>query len=29
MTDKFISVEGIARRYPGAAGGELAVFENL
>ena len=29
MTEKFISIEGIARRYPGAAGGEIAVFENL
>jgi len=29
MTDKFISIEGIARRYPGAGGGEIAVFENL
>src|SRR5258708_8202768 len=29
MTDKFISIEGIARRYPGADGGEIAVFENL
>src|ERR1700693_1698967 len=29
MTDKFISIEGIARRYPGANGGEIAVFENL
>ena len=29
MMDKFISIEGIARRYPGAAGGEIAVFENL
>ena len=23
MTDKFISIEGIARRYPGADGGEI------
>src|SRR3982075_3401031 len=29
MTDKFISIEGIARRYPGADGGQIAVFENL
>ena len=29
MTGKFISVEAIARRYPGASGGEIAVFENL
>src|SRR3984893_8380643 len=29
MTDKFISIEGIAKRYPGADGGEIAVFENL
>src|SRR3954471_16307488 len=29
MTDRFISIEGIARRYPGAAGGSIAVFENL
>src|SRR3984957_19107157 len=29
MIDKFISIEGIARRYPGAGGGEIAVFENL
>src|SRR6266571_7393390 len=29
MTDKFISIEGIARRYPGPDGGETAVFENL
>src|SRR3984885_16177713 len=28
MTDKFISIEGIAKRYPGAASGEIAVFEN-
>ena len=28
-SDKFISVEGIAKRYPGADGGEIAVFENL
>jgi nitrate/nitrite transport system ATP-binding protein len=26
---KFISIEGIAKRYPGADGGEIAVFENL
>ena len=29
MTDKFISIEGIARRYPGADGATIAVFENL
>ena len=29
MTDKFISIEGIAKRYPGSDGGEIAVFENL
>src|SRR6187455_1562580 len=29
MTDEFISIEGIARRYPGADGGEIAVFEDL
>src|SRR5436309_15342062 len=29
MTDKFISIEGIARRYPGADGGQIAVFEDL
>src|ERR1700736_1000646 len=29
MTDKFISIEAIAKRYPGADGGESAVFENL
>src|ERR1700728_4761358 len=29
MTDKFISIEAIAKRYPGAGGGETAVFENL
>ena len=23
MTDKFISIEGIAKRYPGASGGEI------
>ena len=29
LTDKFISIEAIAKRYPGASGGEIAVFENL
>src|SRR6195256_6750141 len=29
MTEKFISIEGIAKRYPGADGGQIAVFENL
>src|SRR5437667_835581 len=28
-SDKFISIEGIAKRYPGADGGKIAVFENL
>src|SRR5207244_9124521 len=28
-SDKFISIEGVAKRYPGADGGEIAVFENL
>src|SRR5258708_521825 len=28
-SEKFISIEGIAKRYPGAGGGEIAVFENL
>jgi nitrate/nitrite transport system ATP-binding protein len=28
-SDRFISIEGIAKRYPGADGGEVAVFENL
>jgi nitrate/nitrite transport system ATP-binding protein len=27
--DKFISIEGIARRYPGAAGNTMTVFEDL
>ena len=27
--DKFISIEAIGKRYPGASGGEVAVFENL
>ena len=27
--EKFISIEGIAKRYPGAAGGAIAVFEDL
>ena len=27
--DRFISVEAIAKRYPGAGGGRIAVFENL
>jgi len=26
---KFISIEGISKRYPAAGGGEVAVFENL
>jgi nitrate/nitrite transport system ATP-binding protein len=29
MTDKFISIEGIARRYPGASGGQTTIFEDL
>ncbi|MFY9827841.1 MAG: ABC transporter ATP-binding protein [Rhodoplanes sp.] len=29
MTDKFISIEGIAKRFPAAAGRETAVFEDL
>ena len=29
MTGKFISIEAIAKRYPGASGGEIAVFEDL
>jgi nitrate/nitrite transport system ATP-binding protein len=29
MTDKFISIEGIAKRYPGAGGGATTVFEDL
>ena len=29
MTDKFISIEGIARRYPGADGAATTIFENL
>ncbi|UZE51386.1 ABC transporter ATP-binding protein [Rhodopseudomonas sp. P2A-2r] len=29
MTDKFISIEGISKRYPAAGGGSTAVFENL
>ena len=29
MFDKFISIEGIAKRYPGAGGGTTTVFENL
>ena len=28
-SDKFISIEGIARRYPAPGGGQTAVFENL
>jgi nitrate/nitrite transport system ATP-binding protein len=28
-SDKFISIEGIAKRYPGAAGHPVTVFENL
>jgi nitrate/nitrite transport system ATP-binding protein len=28
-SDKFISIEGIAKRYPGADGRDIAVFENL
>ena len=29
MTEKFISIEGIAKRYPAAGGGTTAVFENF
>src|SRR5215469_17571749 len=29
MTDKFISIEGIARRFPAAGGGTTSVFEDL
>ena len=29
MTDKFISIEGIAKRYPAQGGGTIAVFENF
>ncbi|MFL5107155.1 MAG: ABC transporter ATP-binding protein [Xanthobacteraceae bacterium] len=29
MTEKFISIEAIAKRYPGAGGATTAVFENL
>jgi nitrate/nitrite transport system ATP-binding protein len=29
MTDKFISIEGIARRYPAPGGGAMTVFEDL
>ena len=29
MPEKFISIEGIAKRYPGADGSSVAVFENL
>ena len=29
MSGKFISIEGIAKRYPGAGGDTTAVFENL
>ena len=29
MTDKFISIEGIARRYPGVEGATTTIFQNL
>ena len=29
MTDKFISIEGIAKRYPAPAAAQTAMFENL
>ena len=29
MTEKFVSIDGIAKRYPGAGGATTAVFENL
>src|ERR1700694_6124270 len=28
-SEKFISIEAIAKRYPGADGGQIAVFEDL
>src|SRR3954468_12346610 len=29
MSDKFISIEGIAKRYPGPGGATTTVFEDL
>ena len=29
MTDRFISVEGIAKRYPGGPDGETTIFDDL
>jgi nitrate/nitrite transport system ATP-binding protein len=29
MTEKFISIEGIAKRYPAPSGGSTTIFENL
>jgi nitrate/nitrite transport system ATP-binding protein len=29
MTDKFISIEGIAKRFPAAGGGETTIFRDL
>lgn len=29
MNEKFISIEGITRRYPSVSGGETTIFENL
>src|SRR6202040_1383726 len=29
VAEKFISIEAIAKRYPGADGARIAVFENL
>ena len=29
MTEKFISIEGITKRFPAAGGGGTTVFENL
>jgi nitrate/nitrite transport system ATP-binding protein len=29
MSDRFISIEGIARSYPKSGGGYTSIFENL
>ena len=29
MTDKFISIEGISKRFPASGGGSTTVFEEL